>query len=410
MTPRRFQARRALRLVCAVCLLLAAGAWGVGESRAQTQQEWQIMQQRLQNLESDFAALRATIDIQAAEQAETDGTEAILRLARVEELLRENAGAMETLSFQIQQLQESAEAYRKDAELRFQQMEERLAAMEASVAAAVAAQEEAALSSAVTELAPEAAEVPESPVAPATAEVATDAAAGEEDIAVLQPVDAPDTLAEEAADEESTSFLENPFPDFTLASGPDTSSDSSVEQEVSGLVTDVNPELLPKPLGVVPVDEQGAVTLENPGSSEASPDSGIDPRRLYQSVYALLEQREFQENADMQTAAINGFQDFVAAWPQHELAPDAQYWVGEIFYIQEDYVAAAEAFLEGMKTYGSSPRAGDTMLKLGITLRLLEQPEKACAAFDELLFTDRFGRLSESARRRIDLERRLANC
>ena len=412
MTPRRSPANRAARLFCAACLLAAAGAWGAGESRAQTEQEWQIMQQRLQNLESDFAALRAAMDLQAAEQAEAGGTDAILRLSRVEELLRENAGAMENLSFRIQQLQEDADTYRQDAELRFQELEERFAALEAGMAAAEPA---AAAPPAVPDSAPAVAAASQNPVVPLPA--APDAVAAVvsdvEDSAVLQPVDAPDALAQEAASEESTPFLENPFPDFTLASEPEPSSDSSVGQEAPGLVTDVNPELLPRPLGVVPVDRQGVAAAEDAGPGDISlgaDGSGVDPRLLYQSNYVLLEQAGFQDDARLQETAVTGFRNFIAAYPQHELAPDAQYWIGEIFYIQEDYVAAAEAFLDGMKLYGSSPRAGETMLKLGITLRLLQQPEKACAAFDELLFTNRFGRLSESARRRIDLERRLANC
>ena len=445
----------AAKLACALCLLLLAGIAGAPEGRAQSQQEWQILQQRLQNLEGDFAALRAAVDLQAAEQAEAGGTEALLRLSRVEEILRENAGAMETISFQVQQMQQEAETYRRDAELRFEELEIRLAeaeaaaeavAAEASAAAAEAAAAAeravnaagtaATAAAAATETAADLAAAPPSPApaAPADATAQTGlpsgvtasageglsvaaADASEEAFVVtgeslLDPGSAPEApaAAEQAASEEDAALLENPFPDFSLTPEAEPSLDSSIEQ-APGLVTDVDPELLPKPLGVIPADETEAEATDAAAlDTGAGADGGINPRSLYQGNYALLEQTDFQTDASLQETAIAGFQDFVAGWPQHELAPDAQYWIGEIFYIREDYVAAAEAFLEGMKNYGTSPRAGDTMLKLGITLRLLEQPEKACAAFDELLFTDRFGRLSESARRRIDLERRLANC
>ncbi len=96
------------------------------------------------------------------------------------------------------------------------------------------------------------------------------------------------------------------------------------------------------------------------------------PDALYEKSNESLLRRQFGE-------AEAGFRTFLDKYPDHNLAGNAQYWLGETFYAQDDYRQAAQAFLKGYQQYPKSRRAADSLLKLGISLNKLGQKDKACA-------------------------------
>lgn len=63
--------------------------------------------------------------------------------------------------------------------------------------------------------------------------------------------------------------------------------------------------------------------------------------------------------------AITDLQRFVSAWPNSSLAGDAQYWLGESWYLSRNYDAAKEAFINLGLRYPQSARLPDALLKLG---------------------------------------------
>ena len=63
--------------------------------------------------------------------------------------------------------------------------------------------------------------------------------------------------------------------------------------------------------------------------------------------------------------AITGFKDFLSTYPTSSLAENAQYWLGESYYVTHDYGSAAGAFRTVLKKYPDSRKAPDAMLKLG---------------------------------------------
>ena len=79
--------------------------------------------------------------------------------------------------------------------------------------------------------------------------------------------------------------------------------------------------------------------------------------------------------------AERGFKAFVQSNPKHPLAGNAQYWLGETYYARRDYQNAMVAFAEGYKVYKTSPKGPDNLLKLGITLAVLDKKPEACAVF-----------------------------
>lgn len=73
--------------------------------------------------------------------------------------------------------------------------------------------------------------------------------------------------------------------------------------------------------------------------------------------------------------AITGFKDFLSNYPQSPLADNAQYWLGEAYYVNRDYDGASGAFRTVLKKWPDSRKAPDAMLKLGYAQ--LEQKQLA---------------------------------
>lgn len=63
--------------------------------------------------------------------------------------------------------------------------------------------------------------------------------------------------------------------------------------------------------------------------------------------------------------AIAGFEQFMNAHSGSTLASDAQYWLGEAYYLSRDYNAAKEAFINLGLNYPQSAKLPDALLKLG---------------------------------------------
>ena len=63
--------------------------------------------------------------------------------------------------------------------------------------------------------------------------------------------------------------------------------------------------------------------------------------------------------------AITDLQRFVSGWPNSSLAGDAQYWLGESWYLSRNYDAAKEAFINLGLRHPQSARLPDALLKLG---------------------------------------------
>jgi len=65
--------------------------------------------------------------------------------------------------------------------------------------------------------------------------------------------------------------------------------------------------------------------------------------------------------------AITRFRDLLRTYPQSQLAGNAQYWLGEAYYVTHDYDNAAASFRAVGEQYPQSPKVPDAMLKLGLT-------------------------------------------
>lgn len=134
----------------------------------------------------------------------------------------------------------------------------------------------------------------------------------------------------------------------------------------------------PRPLGQLSQVEamQAGAGSQSPGQQQAAVTGG-SVQRQYEDAFSMLVKHDYDR-------AEQAFRAFVQDNPQDPLAGNAQYWLGETFYVRQRYQDAAVAFLEGYQKYPKSPKAADNLLKLGMALAQVGQKAEACTSFARL--------------------------
>ena len=107
------------------------------------------------------------------------------------------------------------------------------------------------------------------------------------------------------------------------------------------------------------VSAAAAATAGAAGAAGAAGPSSTEQAVYGQSFDAL--------KAGSYSTAITGFKDFLKNYPQSPLAENAQYWLGEAYYVNHDYDSAADAFRVVLKKWPDARKAPDALLKLGYT-------------------------------------------
>ncbi len=97
------------------------------------------------------------------------------------------------------------------------------------------------------------------------------------------------------------------------------------------------------------------------------------------------------------------FREFVAVYPDHKLAGNAQYWIGECLYSQRRFAEAAEEFAKVETDYPASHKIPAALLKKGLSLEELKRMPEAQAVLQQLV--ERYGKSEEAAKAKEKLER-----
>ena len=120
---------------------------------------------------------------------------------------------------------------------------------------------------------------------------------------------------------------------------------------------------LPAP-ALVPAEK----TLKTPPDlhSSANVETGTD-KAHYEKAFEFIANQRYDE-------ALAGFQSYLTSFPAGEQVANANYWVGEIYFLQwqsnKDKIAfldeATRSFLTIAAHHDKHPRATDSLLKLGL--------------------------------------------
>ncbi len=82
------------------------------------------------------------------------------------------------------------------------------------------------------------------------------------------------------------------------------------------------------------------------------------PDAEYQAAFTLLKEGRYDE-------AATAFTKFLANHRDHELASNAQYWLGEVYYVKREYPAALSAFEGVLSGFPGARKSPDALLKAG---------------------------------------------
>jgi tol-pal system protein YbgF len=134
---------------------------------------------------------------------------------------------------------------------------------------------------------------------------------------------------------------------------------------------------------------EAALTAAQAGVVPGGPDSE------YQAAFNLLKDGRYDE-------AATALRDFVARNPQHELAPNAMYWLGEAHYVRRDYPAALAAFEALLRDYPGNRKTPDALLKVGYCQAELKRTGAARAALTRVVQEFPDSQAASEARARLD--------
>ena len=111
--------------------------------------------------------------------------------------------------------------------------------------------------------------------------------------------------------------------------------------------------------------------------SQSAPVSAADEKAAYEQAFQALKELRYADAAE-------DFQSFLDQYPNSDFADNAQYWLGESYYVTRNYDIALTAFQTLLDQYPESPKGPDALLKIGYTHYELEQWDSARAALTQV--------------------------
>lgn len=129
--------------------------------------------------------------------------------------------------------------------------------------------------------------------------------------------------------------------------------------------------------------------------------AGFTAKQLYDQGYGYLLQPD-------PAAAQAVFEELLKRYPNDELAGNSAFWLGETFFMRQQYKQAATAYLNGYQKYPRSLKAPDSLLKLALSFDRLGQKEAACSTLGQL--SSQYPSAPPPLKARADDERRRVGC
>ena len=106
---------------------------------------------------------------------------------------------------------------------------------------------------------------------------------------------------------------------------------------------------------------QPALAPATTPSTQAPAAAGVDPfaeQQGYQSAFELLKSGRYED-------AAAAFKQFIADYPAGSYADNAQYWLGETYYITRRFESALQEFQRLVSAYPNSQKLTHALLKMG---------------------------------------------
>ena len=103
------------------------------------------------------------------------------------------------------------------------------------------------------------------------------------------------------------------------------------------------------------------------------------------SVTEVLLEAIRLEKAGRYADSANLFQQFLQAYPSGTYAPNALYWLGESYYVTQNYALAEQQFQALLDRYPTHDKAAGALLKVGLSQYGLKQMDAAEATLSQVI-------------------------
>ena len=133
---------------------------------------------------------------------------------------------------------------------------------------------------------------------------------------------------------------------------------------------------------------------KNTGGAAGAGTEGAD-KASYQAAFDLLKAGQYDQ-------AIAGFQKHLASYPEGAYADNAQYWLGEAYYVNKSFAEARTAFQRVLDKYPQSRKIPDALLKLGYCAYELKDIPAARSALKQVTAKYPDSAAARPAQQRLD--------
>lgn len=113
-------------------------------------------------------------------------------------------------------------------------------------------------------------------------------------------------------------------------------------------------------------------------------------------------------NAGLTDEAEIAFKEILQKHPKHNLAGNAQYWLGETYLKTGELGKAKQAFKSGYQDYPKGNKSADSLFKLGVTLVKLNDRRSACVVYTS--FAGEFPNADANLKKRVENEKKKIDC
>jgi tol-pal system protein YbgF len=312
-----------------------------------------------------------------------DAAEMLLRVSRLEGQVRQLSGQIEQLQFQNRRLEEQLRKFQEDVEFRFQDLNK-------------GSRPAAAAPSAT----PPATAAPARPAASPPAPAAQQPPKRSDAFAPTQQPGAPGAPRTLGA-LDGTGTLARPgarsVDEILIDDEPGEPLDLS-RRAAGGLPP---PGLPSGAVAAPPMQLPPALGRSTPAPIQVAVSGTGSPKDDFDIAYGLVLQRQY----DM---AEQAFRQFLQSWPRDRMAPNATFWLGETYYRRAKYTDAIEQYLKVHKNFGSSRLVPDSLYKMALSLRAVNEPVQACATLAEI--ARKYPDASAEVKAGVEREQKRGNC
>ena len=155
-------------------------------------------------------------------------------------------------------------------------------------------------------------------------------------------------------------------------------------QGLKETINDMNARLNKMQTSVVDLGNQMKVMANPPAAPPAGPgaSAGPPPGMTAASLYENARRDQMAGRLDL---AIQQYTDFLRYFGNTDLAPNAQYQIGEVQYNKGEFEAALQAFDTVLAQYPDNAKTLDARYMKGMALTKMKQPTKAAQEFRAII-------------------------